>query len=55
VADLIYHETPLLNFAKKHGFDYVNGKDMLIYQGAKSFELWTDLKAPIELMKKAID
>ena len=55
VADLIYHETPLLNFAKNNCFDYVNGKDMLIYQGAKSFELWTGLKAPIELMKKAIE
>ena len=55
VADLIYHATPLLNFAKDNNFDYVNGKDMLVYQGAKSFELWTGLEAPIKLMKNAIE
>lgn len=50
IIDLIYKKTPLLEFAEKNKFDYTNGKDMLIYQGAKSFELWTDLPAPIELM-----
>ena len=55
VADLIYHDTPFLNFAKANNFASINGKDMLVYQGAKSFELWTELKAPIEVMKKALD
>ena len=55
VVDLIYHATPLLNFAEKNQFDYTNGKDMLVYQGAKSFEIWTGLQAPIELMQAALD
>ena len=54
-SDLIYHATPLLNVAKDNNFDYVHGKDMLVYQGAKSFELWTELEAPIKLMKNAIE
>lgn len=28
---------------------------MLIYQGAKSFEIWTGHQAPIEIMKSALE
>ncbi|WP_462137005.1 hypothetical protein [Candidatus Mycalebacterium sp.] len=27
---------------------------MLLYQGAKSFEIWTGMDAPVEVMKKAL-
>jgi shikimate dehydrogenase len=27
---------------------------MLLHQGAKSFEIWTGLPAPIDVMKKAL-
>jgi shikimate dehydrogenase len=27
---------------------------MLLYQGAESFEYWTNKKAPIDVMKKAL-
>ncbi|HOV14013.1 MAG TPA: hypothetical protein PK771_06995 [Spirochaetota bacterium] len=27
---------------------------MLLYQGAKAFEIWTKKDAPIEIMKKAL-
>ena len=27
---------------------------MLLYQGVKSFEIWTGKKAPVEVMKRAL-
>lgn len=36
------------------GFNYINGKDMLLYQGAKSFSIWTKMEAPIQIMKDAL-
>lgn len=43
VVDLIYNplETVLLKDAKEQGYKAINGLDMLIYQGLKSFEIWT--------------
>jgi len=45
VIDLIYSpsETNLLTFARKQGYNVVNGYDMLYYQGLKAFSLWTDV------------
>lgn len=54
VVDIIYKQTKLLQHAKELGCRYQDGYPMLIYQGAKSFEIWTGQKAPIEVMKKAI-
>lgn len=34
--------------------NFIDGKDMLIYQGAKSFEIWTGKEAPIDVMKRAL-
>jgi shikimate dehydrogenase len=55
VMDIVYNpvETKLLTDAKKTGARTINGIDMLIHQGAVSFELWTGQKAPIEVMKQA--
>jgi shikimate dehydrogenase len=55
VMDIVYNplETKLLADSKKIGSKIINGLDMLIYQGAASFELWTGKKAPIKVMKKA--
>jgi shikimate dehydrogenase len=39
---------------KKKGVKMINGLLMLVYQGAKSFEIWTNKDAPIEIMKKAV-
>ena len=52
--DLIYNpkETRFLKSAKTKGYKISNGFSMLIYQGGKAFECWTNKKAPIELMKK---
>jgi shikimate dehydrogenase len=55
VFDVIYNpeKTRLLADAEKAGAVAVGGLDMLIWQGALSFELWTGIKAPADVMKKA--
>ena len=55
VVDVIYFETPFLRAAKKYNLKTVNGKGMLLYQGALAFEIWTSKKAPIEVMRKALN
>ena len=53
VMDIVYTplETKLLADAKKVGAKTIDGVEMLIYQGAASFKLWTGRKAPIEIMR----
>lgn len=53
VVDLTYRDTPLLSAARARGIATLDGLPMLVYQGARSFELWTGVPAPIELMMKA--
>ncbi len=55
VYDVIYNPTKtlLLQNAEKFGLKTVNGLDMLIYQGAKSLEIWTDKKPDTQIMKIA--
>lgn len=57
VYDLIYipQSTPLLKEAQKAGARTVSGLNMLVYQGAISFELWTGKKPPISIMKDAAE
>jgi len=57
VFDLVYHplETRLLREARMVGAKTINGLSMLIHQGAASFEIWTGVKAPIEVMMKAAE
>lgn len=53
--DLVYHKpTIFLKSAKKKGHKILDGKGMLLYQGAKAFEIWTGKGAPISRMKKAL-
>lgn len=54
VVDIVYLKTPLLEYAEKKGCKYQDGYPMLLYQGAKSFEIWTGKKAPIDIMREAI-
>lgn len=53
VTDVIYHppETRLLKDAKSVGCKTMNGKYMLLYQGAAAFKLWTGEDMPIDLIK----
>jgi len=56
VMDIVYNpiETRLAKDAKAMGAKVISGIDMLIYQGAASFEIWTNHPAPVEIMKQAI-
>jgi shikimate dehydrogenase len=55
VFDLVYRPrmTRLLGQAEAAGSLPVHGVDMLIEQGARSFELWTRRPAPVEAMRRA--
>jgi len=55
VMDIIYKplETKLLKDAKSAGAKVVSGLEMLLYQGAVAFEIWTNYPAPLEIMRKA--
>ncbi len=55
VMDIVYNplETKLAKDAKAAGAKVVSGVEMLIYQGAASFEIWTGKSAPVEVMRKA--
>ncbi len=53
--ETIYHETAFLRGAKERGLRFADGRGMLLHQGAKSFEIWTGHKAPVEIMRSALD
>ncbi|MEK7432778.1 MAG: shikimate dehydrogenase [Cyanobacteriota bacterium] len=57
VYDLIYNpeKTKLLEVAENYGMTTMNGKEMLIYQAEKAFEIWTGKLFPDELIKKFLD
>jgi shikimate dehydrogenase len=56
VYDIVYRpiHTALLDNAKQAGAEVIYGYEMLLHQGAKSFEIWTGMSAPIDGMKKAL-
>lgn len=55
VFDIVYNrETELLKDAKAVGALAIDGVMMLVYQGAKALEIWTGLKAPADVMEKAV-
>ncbi|MCR5837126.1 MAG: shikimate dehydrogenase [Lachnospiraceae bacterium] len=53
VSDVIYNpaETKLLKMAKEKGCNTFNGMYMLLYQGAKAFEIWTGKEMPVDHIK----
>ena len=55
VLDMIYRATPLLRAAAQRNCRTADGRGMLLHQGARSFELWTGSKAPVEVMRRALD
>jgi shikimate dehydrogenase len=56
VIDLVYRDdlTPLLAAARRHGVATVGGLEVLVAQGALSFEEWTGLPAPLQAMRRAV-
>jgi shikimate dehydrogenase len=58
VVDLAYGrdggETALVAAARAAGCAVVDGIEALVRQGAKAFELWTGMPAPIDVMRDAV-
>ena len=54
VFDIVYNpiKTRLLREAEAAGAETISGVDMLVWQGALGFELWTGAKAPVKLMRE---
>jgi shikimate dehydrogenase len=54
LVDLPYPETATARAARRAGATVIGGLDVLVAQGAASFELWTGLPAPIGAMRAAV-
>jgi len=56
VCDLVYNpvKTKFLQAAKDAKATVVNGLGMLLYQGAAAFEMWTNKRAPVDVMRKVL-
>jgi shikimate dehydrogenase len=55
VCDLIYKDTPLLAQSRDKGCKTLNGLGMLLWQGILAFEIWTGKKAPVAVMRRALE
>jgi shikimate dehydrogenase len=55
VVDLVYRDgaTELLRQAERRGCRCVDGLEILVRQGARSFEIWTGRSAPLDVMRRA--
>jgi shikimate dehydrogenase len=58
LADLPYRRdgrpTALVAAAQKTGCRVIDGREILVRQGAASFELWTGIAAPVGVMRAAV-
>lgn len=54
VATLVYSRTILLERASEQGHSTLDGRAMLVHQGARAFTIWTGVPAPIDVMTAAI-
>ena len=58
LVDLAYHgdgrPTALVEAARERGGKVVDGLDVLLAQGAASFETWTGVQAPVDVMRAAL-
>ncbi|NQT73060.1 MAG: shikimate dehydrogenase [Chloroflexi bacterium] len=52
VYDVVYNpiKTPLLEMAESMGAGILGGLSMLVYQGVAALELWTERRAPVDIM-----
>jgi shikimate dehydrogenase len=56
VATLVYHHnTLLLERASALGHSIIDGRGMLLHQGARAFAIWAGMLPPIQAMQRALD
>jgi shikimate dehydrogenase len=56
VATLVYHRrTRLLERAAAHGHRTLDGRGMLVHQGARAYAIFTGAPPPVEAMQRALD
>jgi shikimate dehydrogenase len=57
VCDLVYRgsgaPTPLQSWAERGGAVFVDGLEVLVRQGARSFRIWTGEEPPLDVMREA--
>jgi shikimate dehydrogenase len=54
LIDLPYPETATAAAARAAGATVIDGLEVLVAQGAASFELWTGIAAPVDVMRAAV-
>jgi shikimate dehydrogenase len=54
LVDLPYPDTATAAAARRAGATVIGGLDVLVAQGAASFERWTGVPAPVEVMRSAV-
>jgi shikimate dehydrogenase len=54
LVDLPYPLTATAQTAQAAGATVIGGLEVLVAQGAASFELWTGIAAPVEVMRRAV-
>ena len=54
VSDVVYipRKTHLLDMAESVGCKTLNGLGMMLWQGARAFEIWTGQEMPVEYVKE---
>lgn len=54
LVDLPYPGSATADAARRAGAQVLDGLEVLVAQGAASFELWTGVPAPVEVMRRAV-
>lgn len=54
LIDLPYPQSATAEAARAAGAMVLEGREVLVAQGAASFELWTGVPAPVEVMRRAV-
>ncbi|MEL6195967.1 MAG: hypothetical protein AAGJ56_04605 [Myxococcota bacterium] len=52
--EMLYRDTPFIKTAIKRGWVTIRGREMMLEQGVRAFELWTGQPAPREAMRDAL-
>ena len=56
ICDLVYNppKTHFLSQAEASGLKTIDGVGMLVHQGARAFEIWTEQRPPTDLMRRIV-